>query len=1031
MKLRSTILFIRNALILALVIVLALDFCGEFGLIPRKVIDLCETRLRQRGLRVSLDGLRIGLFRGVFANGVRLDDALSPHHRLLEVEQVWFRPDLNELFRGRAALAQAKFSGGRLFLPAAESAGQPPLTLDSIEARLSLAGRTLSLDACSARLRGSQLQLQGKVLDLQLPTARKALSWQTLLEMLSPEQRDHWEKTQRFLRAQTFPRHEGALNLEFLIPAEGLSQGKLFGAFSFSDFTIKGHEVRKLKGEFRLSREQLELAPLSVFSSGGDVSQAEIQLMLPEKRVSGRAWGDLEPRMLLRLLPPALGKALLGLEMPTPAKFAFSLKPSPYDMASWQGRLSLNAANFTFRQLPVNLLQLEAELEENRCVVKDAKLVLAGAQSEELSAALVFSPDQRRLSGSLNGTVFLLKRLPQLGLALPPALAHLSLKPDAQPDRLSLTLQDSPLNQSDLRVQGELDLRSLQLGRQPVHQLTGHFSLSPGQLVVNELQMVLDSPAKTSAATGEIRLDLLKHRLQASLRGSLKTSELNGMIPDKLRLKRIVDNLYSEALNYSVTLADSPWQPTLWAGDGTIAADMGQYEELLVQDLRGKLSFNPDLFVADLSSGGSVATGPLQASCRVNLKTGELRIQGHAVADPLKLNVFVPAGRARQAYDKVWRGFEWSTASPPDISLNSLILMPRRGNKPYNLSIDGGMHSVDCAYRGQKLDRLSGQVNLRLPQQVKILEIKARQGSQELLGELLFSLGSEPTCRFSGHGLFDPWLVLGTISPSWMKLAPSYDFASNSRLNFRGLVPLRDVSATEASGTLDTPSTTVLDYPFTNLRTNWQWRDGHLQFPDIQANLHEGTCAANVDCDLIRKQGHIQITLEDVQLKTLVKSSALKGEAKLAGTCNLKYDSSGEVMTLDGPGNIHLSEANLWEIPFFGKLGNLLSLGLLKRAAGLGRISTLDANLEFNGTAVKVPEFSTNGTILSLKGDGVYQRPNQEMNFRVQGILLKQTYFIPLATRLLSWIFEAELHGTASDPEWKLISALRRSISDE
>jgi hypothetical protein len=1031
MKLRSTILFIRNALILVLAIVLVLDFCGEFGLIPRKVIDLCETRLRQRGLRVSLDGLRIGLFKGVRANGVRLGDALSPHRRLLEVEQLWLRPDLKELLRGRPALAQARIRGGRLFLPDAESADRPPLTLDAIDARISLAGRTLSLDDCSARLRGSLLQLQGKLLDLQLPTAKKAVSWQTILAKLSPEQRDHWEKTQDFLRAQTFPRHEGALNLEFLIPAEGLSQGQLLGAFSFSDFTIKGHEVRKLKGGFKLTRESLALAPLSVFASGGDVSQAEIRLLLPEKRVSGKVWGDLEPRMLQRLLPPALGKALLGLEMPTPAKFAFILNPSPYDMAAWQGHLSLNAANFTFRQLPVSLLQLEAELEENRCVVKDAKVVLAGGQNEELSAALVLSPSERRLSGSLNGTIFLLKRLPQLGLTLPPALAHLSLKPDAQPDRLSLTLQDSPLSQSGLRVQGELDFRSLKIGRQPVHQLKGQFSLSPGQVVVSELQLMLDPQAQTSAAAGEIRLDLQKHRLQASLRGSLKTSELNGMIPGKLPLKRIVDNLYSEALNYSVTLADSPWQPALWVGDGTIATDMGQYEELLVRDLRGKLSFNPDAFVADLSSGSSVATGPLQATCQLNLKTGELRIQGHAVADPLKLNVFVPAGRARQAYDKVWDGFEWSAVSLPDISLNSLILMPRRGNKPYSLSIDGGMQTVDCAYRGQKLDRLSGQVNLRLPQQVKILEITAGQGSQEVRGEILFTLGSEPTCRFKGHGLFDPWLVLGAISPSWMKVAPNYVFPSNSRLNFRGVVPLRDASSTEVSGTLDTPNTTVLDYPFSNLRTTWQWRDGHLRFPDIQATLHEGACAANVDCDLIRKQGRIQITLEDVQLKTLVKSSALKGAAKLAGTCNLKYDSSGEVMTLNGPGNVHLSEANLWEIPFFGKLGSLLTLGFLKSAGGLGRISTLDANLEFKGTAVTVPEFSTNGTIISLKGDGVYQRPNQEMNFRVQGVLLKQTYFIPLATRLLSWIFEAELHGTASDPEWKLISALRRSISDD
>ena len=132
--------------------------------------------------------------------------------------------------------------------------------------------------------------------------------------------------------------------------------------------------------------------------------------------------------------------------------------------------------------------------------------------------------------------------------------------------------------------------------------------------------------------------------------------------------------------------------------------------------------------------------------------------------------------------------------------------------------------------------------------------------------------------------------------------------------------------------------------------------------------------------------------------------------------------SSEDAWQLEGTGDVHVREGNLWEMPVFNALAELMGFG------ALGRISSLDAKLEFNGNRLNVPSLDTNGTILALTGSGFYEWPANQVNFKVYGEALKGTSVVPKVLRPVSWMLEAELTGTLQDFQWRPLGPLRRML---
>jgi len=133
---------------------------------------------------------------------------------------------------------------------------------------------------------------------------------------------------------------------------------------------------------------------------------------------------------------------------------------------------------------------------------------------------------------------------------------------------------------------------------------------------------------------------------------------------------------------------------------------------------------------------------------------------------------------------------------------------------------------------------------------------------------------------------------------------------------------------------------------------------------------------------------------------------------------------------------VDIGEGDLWRVPVLTQLGDLLDLPLLHRLSrggtiGLGKISSLRADLVFDGERVAVPNLFTDGTVVSLSGSGEYSWRTDRIEFDVIGETFRRVGFVSWVTTPLSWVFSARLSGTGKDYKWRMNNALKRAILGE
>ena len=98
----------------------------------------------------------------------------------------------------------------------------------------------------------------------------------------------------------------------------------------------------------------------------------------------------------------------------------------------------------------------------------------------------------------------------------------------------------------------------------------------------------------------------------------------------------------------------------------------------------------------------------------------------------------------------------------------------------------------------------------------------------------------------------------------------------------------------------------------------------------------------------------------------------------------------------------------------------------------LGRISQLDANVEFLGDRLAVTDIYTDGTIMALRAKADYSFEDQRIKIQVNGVPLQEVGILSLALRPLTWAFQAEREATLDTWEssrWKMKSGLMQLLN--
>ena len=188
-------------------------------------------------------------------------------------------------------------------------------------------------------------------------------------------------------------------------------------------------------------------------------------------------------------------------------------------------------------------------------------------------------------------------------------------------------------------------------------------------------------------------------------------------------------------------------------------------------------------------------------------------------------------------------------------------------------------------------------------------------------------------------------------------------------------------------GTIDTPQCSFQKITAEQVSANWALSSNQVRWNVLRASYLGGNLKTSGLYDLESRAGNVLLIADNIsldQFSTMLGMAEKSEDASpvpgvIHAECRLDILQgwAGRPFHVEGNGHLAVRNAELWEVPLFTKLGQLLEVTTFswlrqKQDNGLGKITKLDADLEFLGTRLAVPQFSTNGTIIALSGQGEY-----------------------------------------------------------
>ncbi len=503
------------------------------------------------------------------------------------------------------------------------------------------------------------------------------------------------------------------------------------------------------------------------------------------------------------------------------------------------------------------------------------------------------------------------------------------------------------------------------------------------------------------------------------------------------------------------------WEKLPWQLEGSLEMPRMKMKEILFENLSANFHLNETQLVFSHVEGILPdRQGTLTANLKIlfhpfQLFFDNLRLSG----PPLSFRNLLHDPDAIHVYDTIWNSFQW-TPPPTPQEEHCLLQFPLLEYREYEgdkwkLTLQGTVDVRHFQYLGLPLDSFHAKVALELPEHgLTITDIQLRQTSQQeegLTGTLSMDFqrgiqgvfhgrktsGTFPTLQFLACLLYRDPNALDNFT-----LPPEANFTCKGRF-FQGIP---DSLALE--GTLETPTLRYQNIHLQNLQGTWKYDNQRIFWDVPNAEFFQGTLVTTGFYDLALQKSEFHATAREIPLAQLLKLShhtlqepknsqppkyapdKLPGKLDAEGHFVLLKNWGGVPLHLEGNGNLHLHEMDLWRIPTLTTLGNIISRGTFQffskdKIASLGKISTLDADFFCRGSAIAFQDIRTDGSFIALRGEGIYRLNDNQMNFQVSGQLLKSVSLLSWILRPISWAFDAELTGSPQKHQWKLRSTLR------
>jgi hypothetical protein len=478
----------------------------------------------------------------------------------------------------------------------------------------------------------------------------------------------------------------------------------------------------------------------------------------------------------------------------------------------------------------------------------------------------------------------------------------------------------------------------------------------------------------------------------------------------------------------------------------SVSAAGARYADLEFRTVQGDLEVSRDMIEFTGLSATTTAGDDLTVDqLRIDFEPLAVTIcNARVIGNPELAQTFIDDREGKAIYRSVWRDFRWTPGHPATIDLHQLVYQQGAGRQAWTLTLDADLRAAQASYRDLPVQRLAAKVLLDLPDSVVVRDARVETDAATVEGDVTILTGKNPTCSFKVRqvqGGQDPRRILRLLNPEWDAALSLLSFSPESAVDCGGSFHLSGEPMLQLSGTLSTPYCIFRGLRVDEPRVQWRLRQSAVHWNLTSGRLFGGPIALTGVYDVEDGSGTVAFRGDAMVLKDVAAQFGLSGmdlaqEGAISAHCRLQIlrGWAGRDLQVYGDGNLSITQADLWRVPLFNTLGRLLDVSFLNRitggkTTGLGRITRLDAELGLNGDRMIVRSLTTDGTIVSLRGNGEYCWETDRINLAVSGETLDRAGLVGWIFKPLSWaFFNAELTGTSKDNKWRLSTVLSKVL---
>jgi hypothetical protein len=359
---------------------------------------------------------------------------------------------------------------------------------------------------------------------------------------------------------------------------------------------------------------------------------------------------------------------------------------------------------------------------------------------------------------------------------------------------------------------------------------------------------------------------------------------------------------------------------------------------------------------------------------------------------------------------------EWEWPRSPNIHLN----LRGTGRDPATWHGEGTLALSRARFRGVWMN--SASANFRFFDGILALEnFRVTRDEGVGTGTFAYDSGRHELRLTNVQTTLKPSEAIMWVEPRFWEHVTPYRFHRMPRVAVNGVVQFGGGKQTHLQ--IDVDASSGMDYtfidkvlPFERVAGQLLFTDDRLQILGLKASLFSGSVTGGADISLARGDPHYtaQIAVEktdfpsltDLYFKYKTSQGGLSGRFDFAGL-------GGDARFLKGEGNVEVTEGNVFAIPIFGPLSELLN----KMFAGAGYSVAHKATAPFtikNGV-IHTDKLKVAGSLFAMLGHGDVNFLQNKLDFDIRidaagpGAVLTPLYKL----------FEYHGEGSLTKPIWR------------